>query len=86
MYIKWKMRRAIFYLRGNAFNCFLWVKFMSDAERKELAEEDELLKNLLKFYHEYRQDISMTDEEFEQHVDAILERIWEIKQFLKSSM
>jgi archaellum component FlaC len=59
---------------------------MSDAERKELEEEDELLKNLLKLYHEYRQDISMTDEELEQHVDAILERIWEIKQLLKSSM
>ena len=59
---------------------------MSDAERKELAEEDELLKNLLKLYHEYRQDISMTEEELEQHVDAILERIWEIKQLLRSSM
>ncbi|PSL29563.1 hypothetical protein CLV60_105405 [Dyadobacter jiangsuensis] len=35
---------------------------MSDAERKELAEEDELLKKLLNLYHEYRQDISMTDE------------------------
>lgn len=59
---------------------------MSDEERKELEEEDQLLKNLLKFYHEYRQDISMTDEELELHTDAILERIWEIKQLLKSTM
>ena len=86
MHNKWKVCQAVFYLRDNAFNCFLLVKFMSDAERKELAEEDELLKNLLKLYHEYRQDISMTDEELEQHVDAILERIWEIKQLLRSSM
>ncbi|SDE63529.1 hypothetical protein SAMN04487996_10681 [Dyadobacter soli] len=86
MYIKWKVRRAIFYLRGNAFVCFLLVKFMSDEERKELEEEDLLLKNLLRFYHEYRQNLSMTNQQLEQHVDAILERIWEIKQLLKSSM
>ena len=86
MHNEWKVCQAVFYLRSNTFNCFLLVKFMSDAERKELAEEAELLKNLLKLYHEYRQDISMTDEELEQHVDAILERIWEIKQLLKSSM
>ena len=59
---------------------------MSDEGKKELEEEDQLLKNLLKIYQEYRQDLSMTDEEWEQHVDAILERIWEIKQLLKSSM
>ncbi|ACT94922.1 hypothetical protein Dfer_3717 [Dyadobacter fermentans DSM 18053] len=59
---------------------------MSDAERKELKEEDQLLKNLLKIYQEYRQDLSMTNEEWEQHIDTILERIWEIKQLLKSSM
>ena len=59
---------------------------MSDEERKELEEEDQLLKNLLKIYQEYRQDLSMTNEEWEQHVDTILERIWEIKQLLKSSM
>lgn len=59
---------------------------MSDAERKELEEEDQLLKNLLKFYHEYRQDLSITHEEWEQHIDVILERIWEIKQLLKSLM
>lgn len=58
---------------------------MSDEERKELEEEDQLLKNLLKIYQEYRQDLSMTNEEWEQHVDTILERIWEIKQLLKSS-
>jgi len=83
---EWKVRQAVFYLRCNAFNYYLLVKFMSDAERKELEEEDELLKTLLKIYHEFRQDISMTDEELEQHIDAILERIWEIKQLLKSSM
>ncbi|MGV3600615.1 MAG: hypothetical protein ACO1N1_05375 [Dyadobacter fermentans] len=59
---------------------------MSDAERKELEEEGQLLKNLLKIYQEYRQDLSMTNEEWEQHIDTILERIWEIKQLLKSSM
>lgn len=59
---------------------------MSDEERKELEEEDQLLKNLLKIYQEYRQDLSMTNEEWEQHVDTVLERIWEIKQLLKSSM
>lgn len=59
---------------------------MSDAERKELEEEDQLLKNLLKIYQEYRQDLSMTNEEWEQHIDTILERIWETKQLLKSSM
>jgi len=83
---KWKVGRAVFYLRINAFNCFLLVKFMPNAERKELEEEDQLLKNLLKFYDEYRQDLSMTNEEWEQHVDAILERIWEIKHLLKNLM
>ena len=86
MNIKWKISEAVFYLRANAFVCFLLVKFMSDEGKKELEEEDQLLKNLLKIYQEYRQDLSMTDEEWEQHVDAILERIWEIKQLLKSSM
>lgn len=86
MHNEWKVRQAVFYLRCNAFNYYLLVKFMSDAERKELKEEDQLLKNLLKIYQEYRQDLSMTNEEWEQHIDTILERIWEIKQLLKSSM
>jgi SUMO ligase MMS21 Smc5/6 complex component len=83
---EWKVRQVIFYLRGNSFVCFLLVKFMSDAERKELEEEDQLLKNLLKIYQEYRQDLRMTNDEWEQHVDTVLERIWEIKQLLRSSM
>lgn len=44
---------------------FLLVKFMSDAERKELEEEDILLKKMLDFYHEQRQDLSLTNEEWE---------------------
>lgn len=78
-------KRSRFLPSGKCFCLPLLVKFMSDEERKELEEEDQLLKNLLKIYQEYRQDLSMTNEEWEQHVDTILERIWEIKQLLKSS-
>lgn len=55
---------------------------MSDEERTELENEDRFLKMLLDFYQEHDGDLSMNDGEREQHIDAILERIWEIKQLL----
>lgn len=61
----------------------LLVKFMSDAEREELENEDRFLKLLLDFHQDYKHELSMTDEEKERHIDAILERIWEIKQRLR---
>ncbi len=72
MHNKWKVHRAVFYLRCNAFNCFLLVKFMSDAERNELQEEDRFLKALLDFHTKYKGDLTMTDEEREQYIDAVL--------------
>lgn len=57
---------------------------MSDAERKELEEEDRLLKQLLDFHNENEEKLSMTDEQREQHIDAILDRIWHIKERLKN--
>jgi hypothetical protein len=83
MHNKWKVHQATFYLRCSAFVCFLLVKFMSDAERKGLEEEDRLLKTLLDFHHKHKGNLSMTNDEREQHIDAILERIWQIKQHLK---
>lgn len=56
---------------------------MSDAEREELENEDRFLKLLLDFHQDYKHELSMTDEEKERHIDAILERIWEIKQRLR---
>ncbi|GGH52737.1 hypothetical protein GCM10007423_57460 [Dyadobacter endophyticus] len=57
---------------------------MSDAERNELEEEDRLLKILIDFHNTRQRELSMSDEEREQHIDAILERIWQIKQRLKN--
>lgn len=83
MYIKRKVRRAIFYLRGNAFVCFLLVKFMSDEERKELEGERRDLFEILDFYAVFNDDIrSMTEEQKEQHINYILDRIWQINQIL----
>lgn len=84
MHNKWKLSQVVFYLRGLAFNCFLLIKFMSDAERKELEEEDRLLKQLIDFHDKNKGKLSMTNEERERHIDAILERIWQIKQRLKN--
>ncbi len=82
MHDKWKIRQSNFYLRGGTFNSLL-VKFMSDAEREKLEEEDRLLKMLIDFHNNYKGQLSMTSEERAQHIDAILERIWQIKQRLK---
>jgi hypothetical protein len=73
MHNKWKLSQVVFYLRGRAFNCFLLI--MSDAERKELEEEDRLLKQLIDFHDKNKGKLSMTNEERERHIDAILERI-----------
>ncbi len=75
-------KRSRFLPSQLCFNCFLLVKFMSDEERTELENEDRFLKMLLDFYQEHDGDLSMNDGEREQHIDAILERIWEIKQLL----
>lgn len=56
---------------------------MSNAERNEL-EEDRLLKMLIDFHNNYKGKLSMIDDEREQHIDAILEGIWQIKQRLKN--
>jgi hypothetical protein len=58
---------------------------MSDAERYELEDEERLLKLLLDFHNKYKHETpSMTEEAKGQHIDAILDRIWEIKQLLKN--
>lgn len=77
-------KRSRFLPSRLSFNCFLLVKFMSDAERNELEEEDRLLKILIDFHNTRQRELSMSDEEREQHIDAILERIWQIKQRLKN--
>jgi hypothetical protein len=84
MHNKWKLGEAVFYLRGCAFNRLL-VKFMSDAEREELEDEERLLKLLLDFHTKYIDEMSSMSEEAKgQHIDAILDRLWEGKQLLKN--
>lgn len=58
---------------------------MSDAEREELEDEERLLKLLLDFHIKYEDEMSSMDEEAKvKHIDAILDRIWEVKQLLKN--
>ena len=56
---------------------------MSDAERKDLEEERRDLFEILDFYAVFNDDIrSMTEEQKEQHINYILDRIWQINQIL----
>lgn len=56
---------------------------MSDEERKELEEERRDLFEILDFYAMFNDDIrSMTEEQKEQHINYILDRIWQISQIL----
>ncbi|MHA4737384.1 hypothetical protein [Dyadobacter sp. MSC1_007] len=58
---------------------------MSDAEREELEDEERLLKLLLDFHTKYVDEMSSMSEEAKgQHIDAILDRLWEVKQLLKN--
>lgn len=82
MYNKWKVSQVVFYLRWQCFNCFLLVKFMSDAEIKRLEEERRYLIQILDFHVKSDGTLGTTEEESEKHIDDILDRILEINQII----
>jgi ribosome assembly protein YihI (activator of Der GTPase) len=55
---------------------------MTTEERNELLEEIELLKMLLDFHVQNRQYISMSDHEFEEYANAVLDRLNELNDLL----
>lgn len=56
---------------------------MTARERDELLQEREILVTLLDFHTRHRARIGMTDREFEEYANAVLERLWEIKKALE---
>lgn len=52
-------------------------------EKENLEEEMEMLRTLLYFHVENRSYISMDDEEFEEYVNAVLDRLNELAAILK---
>ncbi len=56
---------------------------MTREEKENLEEEMEMLRTLLDFHVENRSYISMDDEEFEEYVNAVLDRLNELAAILK---
>jgi len=56
---------------------------MTEYERQQLQEELEILKTLLDFHVRNRERIAMPNQEFEDYVNAALERIKEITEILE---
>ena len=56
---------------------------MTEYERQQLKEELEILKTLLDFHVRNRERIAMANQEFEDYVNAALERIKEITEILE---
>lgn len=55
---------------------------MTTEEHDELLEEIEMLKILLDFHVQNRQYISMSDHEFEEYANAVLDRLNELNDLL----
>lgn len=55
---------------------------MTTEERDELLEEMEMLKILLDFHVQNRHYISMSDREFEEYTNAVLDRLNELNDLL----
>lgn len=55
---------------------------MTPAERNQLLEEQRLLKILLDFHVINRANISMNEQEFEEYVNAVLDRLNELIKLL----
>lgn len=55
---------------------------MNEYTKQELLQEYEGLKLLLDFHIENRKRVAMDDEEFEEYVNAVLDRLNEIKNTL----
>lgn len=55
---------------------------MNKGEREKLLEESRLLKVLLEFHIKNRGNITMSDQEFEGYVNAVLDRLNELNQIL----
>lgn len=55
---------------------------MTIEERYKLLEEIEMLKILLDFHAQNRQYISMSDQEFEEYANAVLDRLNELNDLL----
>ena len=58
---------------------------MTPEERNELLEEERLLRILLDFHVKNRTHISMSDQEFEEYVNAVLDRLNELTKILAES-
>jgi len=55
---------------------------MTIEERYKLLEEIEMLKILLDFHVQNRQYISMSDQEFEEYANVVLDRLNELNDLL----
>lgn len=55
---------------------------MTNEERLLFLEEYRLLKILLDFHVQNREHISMSDQDFEEYVNAALDRLNELKRLL----
>jgi hypothetical protein len=55
---------------------------MDNAEKKALLDEREILITLLDFHVLNRDKISMSNQEFEEYVNAILDQLNELKRIL----
>ncbi len=55
---------------------------MTIEERDKLLEELEMLKILLDFHVQNRQYLSMSDHEFEDYANAVLDRLNELNDLL----
>ncbi len=55
---------------------------MTDFTRQELLQEYEGLKLILDFHIKNRVRVAMSDDEFEKYVNAVLDRLNEIKYIL----
>lgn len=55
---------------------------MSSEEKEKIFTEIEILKTLLDFHVNNRSFITMGDQEFEEYVNAVLDRLNELKELL----
>ena len=55
---------------------------MSYNEKEELIEEQRILKILLDFHVKNRANISMSDSEFQEYVNVVLDRLNELTRLL----
>jgi len=55
---------------------------MTENEKQELEIKLAILFRMLDFYSQHKKDVSMSDKEYENHVNDILDEINETKQLL----